>query len=186
MGEAQYEEYVSKYSDNFIRIVIDDEYAERIKEFANRIVKKKATEDHHLVDNRQELKRFTTGLMGEAALEKLFNMNIIDWTVGDSKDYHHPDVPGYRVGIKSVEKWKFPIIFKHNWYPQIICIISDNIKNLVFVCGMASPDVLNNYQSDNLVIDKKILERGSKTAFWGFPYLTPVKSLDDISRYKRR
>ena len=94
MEKTLYEEYVSKYSDNFKRIVIDDEYAERIKEFANRIVKKKATEDIHSVDNGQELKRFTTGLMGEAALEKLFKMDIIDWTVGDSKNYNHPDIPG--------------------------------------------------------------------------------------------
>lgn len=184
MEKTLYEEYVSKYSDNFKRIVIDDEYAERIKEFANRIVKKKATEDIHSVDNGQELKRFTTGLMGEAALEKLFKMDIIDWTVGDSKNYNHPDIPGYLVGIKTVEEGKFPIIFKKNTYPQIICILSYAEKILVSVCGLASTDILNEYQSENLVLSPKLRARGSKTAFWGFQHLRPVQSIDDISPYK--
>lgn len=185
MGEINYDEYVTKYSDNFKRVLIDPEYASQIKAFAQRIVKVKQSENHHKVDNGQELKRFTTGLMGEAALEKLFGIDIIDWTVGDSEDYHHPDVPGYRVGIKSVEKWKFPIIFKNNHYPQIICILSDKIENLVFVCGLASTDVLNNYQSDRLVLSPKLLARGTKTGFWGFPYLKPVESISDISQYKK-
>ena len=184
MTTVSYNECVTKCSDSFVRVIISDEYLQRIKLLAESIVEAKLTEGHHKVDNSQELKRFTTGLMGEAALEKLLGINIIDWTVGNSNHYHHPDIPGYSIGIKTVEKGKFPIIFKSNHYPQIICIRADYRDDLVFVCGLATVNVLNSYQSDDLILDPKLRARGTKTGFWGFPYLSPVRSVDDIIRYK--
>lgn len=77
-----YESYVTNYSSNFKRVIIDPKYLEKIKELAEKIVRKKMTESHHLVDHNQEIKRFTTGLMGEAALENLLGIKIIDWTIG--------------------------------------------------------------------------------------------------------
>lgn len=180
-----YETYVTNYSSNFKRVVIDPKYLEKIKELAEKIVRKKMTESHHLVDHNQEIKRFTTGLMGEAALEKLLGIKIIDWTIGDSAGYHHPDIPGYNVGIKTVEKNKFPVIFKENTYPQIICIRSDKYDDLVFVCGLATPDVLNRYQSDELILDYNLRKRGTKTGFWGFEHLSPVTGLDDLEPYRK-
>lgn len=120
-----YEDYVIKYSANFKRVLIDRDYISRIENFVNDIIGAKEKEAHHIIDSSKELKRFMTGFMGEAALEKLFGIPIIDWTIGDSSYYHHPDIPGYNVGIKTVEKGKFPIIFRKNDYPQIICIRSD-------------------------------------------------------------
>lgn len=181
----EYEACVTNFSRNFKRVLIDPEYLAKIKELAGKIVRKKMTESHHRVDHNQEIKRFTSGFMGEAALEKLLNVKIIDWTIGDSASYHYPDIPGYNVGIKTVEKGKFPIIFKDNRYPQIICIRSDNIDNLVFVCGLATPKVLNECQSDELILDPNLRLRGTKTGFWGFSLLTPVNSLADLEAYRK-
>ena len=64
-----------------------------------------------------------TGLLGELALEYTLGIKFIDWSIGKSADYHIPDIPGYKVGIKTVEYGKFPIIFKKNYYPQIICVV---------------------------------------------------------------
>lgn len=186
MEKYSYDEYVARYSDGFKRVRIDRDYLERIYTFAAQKAKAKEDEAHHKIDNDHELKRNVTGLMGEAALEKLLGIPIIDWTIGDSNDYHTPDVPGYKVGIKTVEKGKFPIIFKNNWYPQIICIRSDRFEDLVFVCGLASPDILNTCQSDDLILDSKLRSRGTKTGFWGFNNLTKVTSLDDLSQYRKR
>lgn len=185
MNTLNYDECVVKYSKSFKRVLIDERYLERIRTFAENIVKAKATEHHHEIDHGQELKRFMTGLMGEAALEKLLGIDIIDWTIGNSNRYNTPDIPGYSVGIKTVEKGKFPIIFKNNPYPQIICIRSDYKDNLVFVCGLATPNVLNRCQSDDLVLSPNLLKRGTKTGFWGFKYLTPINSIEDISQYKQ-
>jgi len=180
-----YEDCVIKYSGNFKRILIDREYISKIENFVAKIVAFKNKEDHHIVDSNKESKRFMTGFMGEAAIEKLFGIQIIDWTIGNSSYYHHPDIPGYNVGIKTVEKGKFPIIFKQNKYPQIICIRSDYRDDLVFVCGLATADVLNRCQSDTLVLDPRLQGRGTKTGFWGFNELTQVSSLDDIFEYRK-
>jgi len=119
-----FNEMIAKYLDKYTVVDIANDYYEKIVEFAEQVIKKKIVEIHHQVDNHSELKRFTTGLLGEAALEQLFGIKIIDWTIGNSSYYHHPDIPGYRVGIKTVEHGKFPIFFKKNDYPQIICIRS--------------------------------------------------------------
>ena len=122
--KRNYDECVTKYSDSFVRVVLDPGYVSRIQNFVTELVEAKSKEDHHKIDSNKEVKRFTTGFLGEAALEKLFGIPIIDWTIGYSGLYHIPDIPGYRVGIKTVERDKFPIIFKDNSYPQIICIKS--------------------------------------------------------------
>ena len=89
------------------------------------------------------------------------------------------------VGIKTVERDKFPIIFKDNSYPQIICIKSTKYNNLIFVCGLATSNVLNNYQDDDLILDPNLRARGTKTGFYGFEQLVPIKSLNDLSTYKK-
>ena len=149
--KRNYDECVTKYSDSFVRVVLDPGYVSRIQNFVTELVEAKSKEDHHKIDSNKEVKRFTTGFLGEAALEKLFGIPIIDWTIGYSGLYHIPDIPGYRVGIKTVERDKFPIIFKDNSYPQIICIKSTKYNNLIFVCGLATSNVLNNYQDEHYI-----------------------------------
>ena len=181
--EHLYDQYVTRYSDSFIRVFVDQEYVICIKSFVKKIIEAKSKETHHKIDSLQEEKRFTTGFLGEAALEKLLGIQIIDWSIGNSDFYNNPDIPGYKVGIKTVERNKFPIIFKNNWYPQIICIKSIERDDLVFVCGLATKEVLNEYQDDNLILDPNLRKRGTKTAFYGFSHLLPVRSLDDLSEY---
>lgn len=180
-----YDDYITKYSDNFLRIKLDSTYVNKISSFVKELVEAKAMEEHHKKDSNQEIKRFTTGFLGEAALEKLFNISIIDWSIGYSGLYHIPDIPGYKVGIKTVEFGKFPIIFKNNYYPQIICIRSSQQKNLIYVCGLATANVLNSCQSDDLIIDPQLRARGTKTGFYGFSELTQVNSLTNITSYKK-
>lgn len=180
-----YEEYVVKNANSFIRVSIDPEYVTKIEQFAKKIAEAKSKEIHHKKDSYNEIKRFTTGLMGEAALEKLLGIDIIDWSIGSSNRYHVPDIPGYKVGIKTVERDKFPIIFKENYYPQIFCIRNKIRKNLVFICGLATCDVLNTYQDDSLIIDPRLRARNTKTGFYGFDKLIPIHSLDDLAEYKK-
>ncbi len=180
-----YEEYVVKHADSYKSMKICDDYYQKIVEFASQVCARKLSETHHRTDNRSELKRFTTGLVGEAALEGLLGIKIIDWTIGESSFYHHPDIPGYNVGIKTVERNKFPIIFKKNTYPQIICIRSIQTPNAVFVCGLASTSVLNKYQSDDLIVDPYLRARGTKTGFYGFEHLIPINGIADLAEYRK-
>lgn len=78
--KRNYDECVTKYSDSFVRVVLDPGYVSRIQNFVTELVEAKSKEDHHKIDSNKEVKRFTTGFLGEAALEKLFGIVIINPT----------------------------------------------------------------------------------------------------------
>lgn len=179
MTDFLYQDLVTHYAKNFIPVVIPKDKIKKIQDFAKKLIKAKSNEKHHISDYGHEYKRFVTGLMGEAAVEELLNTDIIEWNIGDSTEYNHPDIKKSQVGVKTVEKFKFPIIPKSNTYPQIICILSDKRPDVVFVCGLATPDVLNRYQSDTLVLSQNLLNRGTKTGFYGFRYLKPIGGLNE-------
>lgn len=93
--KRNYDECVTKYSDSFVRVVLDPGYVSRIQNFVTELVEAKSKEDHHKIDSNKEVKRFTTGFLGAAALEKLFGIPIIDWTIGYSGLYHiNISIPG--------------------------------------------------------------------------------------------
>ena len=180
MDDFSYEDLVVSHADNYTRVFVPEEKMKRINALVDLIVERKQKEKIHQIDNNKERKRFFNGLLGEAAIEELFGINVIDWSVGDSKDYNYPDIKVCGVGIKTVERDKFPIIYKKNYYPQIMCVISDKVKNLVWVCGLATTDILNKYQSESLILDKKLAARGIKTGFYGFDKLKKITCVDDL------
>lgn len=63
--KRNYDECVTKYSDSFVRVVLDPGYVSRIQNFVTELVEAKAKEDHHKIDSNKEVKRFTTGFLGE-------------------------------------------------------------------------------------------------------------------------
>ena len=166
-----YETHFEPYVKRFKEIIVPDEKVDRINNLVGNVVKAKASEQHHKVDGNQENKRFYTGFLGEAAVEVLLGRDVIDWSVGNSRIYNVPDIniDGKKVGVKTVEHGKFPVIFVKNSYPQIICVKTD--INRVLICGLASQEILNKYQSSSLIIDPRLRNRGVKTGFYGFEYL---------------
>ena len=182
--KPSYSRYVTANENKFLKVAIDPDYVKKIHNFVTSLVIAKSQEQHHKIDSYNETKRFTTGFMGEAALESLLGIDIIDFSIGSSNLYHVPDIPGYKVGIKTVEYGKFPIIFKNNYYPQIICIKSQEYMNMVYICGLATKEVLNKYQSDELIIDPHLRSRNTKTGFYGFDQLIPIYSLADLALYR--
>lgn len=174
--DINYDNYVVPYENRFVKIKIPDYKIQKINALVKDIVAEKTKENIHAMDCNNEYRRFYTGLTGEAAIEELFHIDIIDWSVGNSNTYNVPDVPGYNVGIKTVEYNKFPIIFKTNSYPQII-----NLKisyDTVMICGLATTHCLNKYQSDDLILSQALRRRGTKTGFYGFGNLVSFKNVN--------
>lgn len=101
MYSFDYDDRIKKYYNSFVPVSIDEDYAKKISQLAKDVSAAKASERHHKIDGRNEFERWNTGFMGEAALEKLFQMKIIEWETGPSEQFLHPDVPKYKVGIKS-------------------------------------------------------------------------------------
>jgi len=162
-----------------IKITLSEEVETKLKAFVTEVIEAKQTEEHHKVDNGQEGKRWYTGFAGESALEEYLDSNYIDLTVGDSKQYHISDLSKLNldIGVKTVESGKFPIIFKRSYSPQVI-IIKDN--NDFYICGMATVNTLNTYQSDELILSPALKARGTKTGFYGFGHLEPFDSISDL------
>ena len=176
---------VVKCKPNMIYVKLSPEILKKIDNFVREVIKAKEIEQHHVVDNSQEYKRFFTGMMGECAVEQLFGVQFVDWTIGDSSYYNSADLRALNinVGIKTVEMYKFPIIHKRSEKPEIICI--KRTDDTVIICGLATCDVLNTYQDDSLVLSPKLRARGTKTGFYGFEHLKPITSLEDLKPYQK-
>lgn len=176
----EYKRLIVPFDQDKPRIIIDDDKIVEIKNLVNKIVNAKLSETHHKYDHGSEYKRFYTGLLGEAAMEKYLGINIIDKTVGDSKKYNVADLSsiGLNIGIKTVEIWKFPIVHKVVERPELINVRRDD-KTVVFF-GYATKQVLRNFQNDNFILSNALRARGTKSAFWGFSELIPIKTIDEL------
>lgn len=175
-------------------VELDEEDLDEIHEFAITYASAKLKESGHAKDYRSEIKRISTGLRGERAVECFLNAQFIDWTIGDSKKYHKPDLSpiGLRVGVKTVEFGSAPIIFKQERYPEIIVLYKDTErKSFALICGLASKAVLNSFRNQdiNSVKDIKLRQKGTKTAFRGFDKLDPFENLEQlkwlVEKYRR-
>jgi hypothetical protein len=167
-----YDTHVRPYAHQFIRIKMDTPELRKACKWALDMCDAKSIEMIIVRDSCNSFKRLLNGVIGEMAIEKLLGFNFIDWSIGESKDYARPDLvlSGHNIGIKTVEYGKFPIIPKLNDYTQFINIYRKN-DNICFICGLAEPDVLNKYQSDDLVLSDNLRRKGTKTAFYGFEHL---------------
>lgn len=176
--------YILKNECRYEKVQINENEIKQLRSFAYKKSEAKSSEQHHKVDKVSEIKRNLTGVEGELAIEKILGIKIIDYTIGDSKKYHKPDLQsaGYLVGIKTVEFGKAPIIFKNSYKPEIICVKMNDAT--IIVCGLALPHVLNRYQSIDLICDPNLQRRGTKTGFYGFHRLVHIKSLSDLSKWK--
>lgn len=177
LQNKRFKEEVEPLMDSFVKITIPQERIDKINDFKMKLIEKKKTENIHKIDGESEITRWTTGLYGESAVEILLGEEFIDWSIGKSEKYNVPDIKGRKIGVKCVEYGKFPVIFKNNYYPQIICIKLSDTE--VAVCGLASKYVLNTYQDDELIISDSLRNRKDKktgeqikTGFYGFDKLT--------------
>lgn len=171
-----YDTHVKPYEHRFVEVVVPQNKILMIQEFVGDVVRAKQLEQHHQIDSGQEYKRFYTGVLGEAALEILLDIPIIDYTVGHSKQYNVPDIQQYGIGIKTVEYGKFPVIFKHNTYGQIINLKASD--NTVLVAGYAGPYILNELQDESLILSPALRARGTKTCFYGFNALIKLGKIN--------
>lgn len=179
--DINYENYVKPYSSNFHLINLEQDKVKLIDDFVKKMRVKKKEEYHHLIDNDDFYQRFYTGMLGEIALEKFLGVdNIVNWEVGNSVDFHKNDLSNLNlnVGIKTVKYGQFPIVFKKNYNHEIIMIRWKSRH--VYICGLAKKDILNKYQSDDLIINHKLRQRSTKSAFYGFQYLEHFANLEEL------
>lgn len=177
-GYPQYVTYNPKYK-KFV-VTVPEEKLKKIRAFAKKLAKKKMEEVHYQIDSGSLVKRLVTGLTGEAAVEELLGVDIIDWTIGDSQYYNVADIQELGVGVKTVEYGLHPLVPINPKMPQIICVKMSECE--VIVCGLASIKVLKKYQDRNLVKAKGARMRGTKAGFYGFKYLDEFANLKQLKK----
>jgi len=178
--EELYEVAVLQYIPYYTKITLDAGQVNRAKKKIKTIIEEKQKEYSHQVDYKKQSVRWLTGLCGEMAVEKYLGILFVDLSASDSKDYNYPDLNklGINIGIKTSKLGNFPVIQKHNTQSQIILIKIDDLS--FYLCCIANPTSLNEYQSDELILDQNIIRLGKKTCFYGFNQLFNISRLKDI------
>ena len=177
-----YETNIKPFAHNFVKVKISEDNYIKADSFAKKIISAKSKEKHYIIDNDSLYKRFLTGTLGELALEQFLDIKgIVNWEIGESIKYNSPDLRGIglEIGLKSVNYGLFPIIFNNSYYPEIINIV---YKDYVYICGLATVDVLNKYQSIDLIKSTKLKARGTKTGFYGFDKLKTFNTLEELKK----
>lgn len=180
--EEKFKKAMKSCETNQIEIELDFNTLSKIDEFVKKIIQQKILESGHQKDNKNEYKRFFTGFMGECAIEKLFEVDFIDWTIGPSQKYNFADLQklGINVGVKTVEYGKFPVVHVEPLRPELICI--EKNSNTIILCGLASKNVLRACQSREYILSKNLQKKTSKSCFVGFDKLIKITSLEDLKK----
>ena len=145
---------------------------QKIQQWCLEMVATKADEFGYRRDNDSILARHFTGRAGEVAVQNHTGQEFVDWSIGDSSLYNYPDMGD--VGVKTSVFPNHPVIFKTSKYPEIICLKAGRNIHRVAICGLATPDLLNKYQNDSLILSSKLRAKGTKTAFTGMEFCKPL------------
>ncbi|MEE0929930.1 MAG: hypothetical protein UIM53_02935 [Acutalibacteraceae bacterium] len=164
-------------------VILDKNDVNKVRDFAKKLAEAKAAE--HKFDNKNEVKRNMTGLLGELACEKLLGLEITEWTIGKSQYYDHADIKKLGVGVKSVTAGEDHLIPVRNYYAQIMCYVYPETEEgtvRVDILGLATVEMLNKYQDINLVKSPYCRAKGTKTGFSkeGRDNLINFDSYDDL------
>lgn len=174
-------------------------YDEILNDFIPRWKTAKAKEGRFAMDGGSMVNRALTGFLGEAAVEMLLGIPVLDRdkdgriAVRSSRRFRDPDLAktGLDVGVKTVEWGKFPVIKRNVRRPQMVGFkMSDRT---FLVGGYATMKVLRECQSSLYILDENLRNKRTyngqieKIAFWGFHRLQRIASIDDLKKayYKK-
>ena len=174
-----FENYFTRNIHRAVKKSISESTLDEAKSFALLVIAEKMKEQVHKIDGTQHHKRFTTGISGELAVQALFGKQFVDMTVGSSSAYNHGDLTpiGFNVGVKTVERGKFPLVEKNSMRPEII-VVKDN--NDYYIMGLALPAALRRYQDERLVLTNNENLKKRKGGFFGFDRLQPFHSFEEF------
>ncbi len=165
------------------RVSITSSTVQCIQSSTKAITNAKATEGHHIKDNRKTTIRFNTGHFGELLVAKYLGLEFFDLSAGRSKDNNIPDLirVGLAIGIKTsdYQKDNSAVVCRKSDFaePQIIVVKLSSTTGAI--AGYASGEIINAYRSDEYVKDKRMLDK--KTGFYGYKYLVPFANFEELS-----
>jgi hypothetical protein len=130
---------------------------------------------------------YQNGYQAEVCVEKLLKIKFIDWGVLKKNtlvnEHNFSDLKNIDldIGIKSSVYGKFPLVSINPTTPEIICVrITDKGVTTIYICGYASIDCLKKYSNKNISWPEDCI--GKKMEFFGYKFLQPFESIDDLQR----
>ena len=159
--------------------------------FARWCAEAKVSDPAHAGDYNKEYKRQRDGKLAEVAVEMLYRIAFIDWTIrSNSVASNYPDLlpAGLRIGVKSAMWPNAPLVSIRNHEPEIFVLISPDYTHAV-VMGYAPAQLLAE-QTESGIGDAYVLcdsvrngKKDPKTGFVAFDELKRARDLDTLCMF---
>ena len=125
--------------------------------------------------------KFSLKVFGVIALEKTLKTKFINWDKINPKDYKATiNINGKTIIVITCNYGDFPLIDKAYKKPIIFCFKRD--KKDIWICGVATKDILDNNQNDSLVKGTVTRNLTNKTTFVGFDKLKMFHDLKELEK----
>lgn len=187
-----------KNKENFVEITIPKFVFDKIKEFSQKVADVKVEEGHREYSDKDKTYLFNNFVVGVcceyAALRFIDKEYLLDLGIGRVRDFNLADLrfAGLDIGVKASKIGNAPLVYKNPKRDEIICCctpkfrkdeydcwIVDNISS-VYICGLATVEVLKKYQDINFLIDKESSQASYKSGFYGYSHLKSPQELKKI------
>lgn len=174
---------------NYNKVHLSKEEMKPLEELALKIEEAKKSESGYTNDGEGIYFRHIYGLYAERAVEKMFNISFIDYTVGDSSKYDHGDLTNAgcpHVGVKGLllnkNEEKFHKVSRAAIKCEILVFIEKNEDGgmTCYIPGIYTPDVLRNFSTRNGVYENITATKGN---FYGISEYKKIANYNHIKYY---
>lgn len=174
---------------NYNKIHLSKEEIKPLEELALKIEEAKKSEPGYINDGEGIYFRHIYGLYAERAVEKMFNISFIDYTVGDSSKYDHGDLTNAgcpHVGVKGLlinkNEEKFHKVSRVAIKCEILVFIEKNEDGGItcYIPGIYTPDVLRNFSTRNGIDENITTTKGN---FYGISEYKKIANYNHIKKY---
>ncbi|MDQ1085629.1 hypothetical protein [Siphonobacter sp. SORGH_AS_1065] len=175
----QFLDEIQVYSDRFKTIKIGYSDKKKIEQTALKLLNLR---DLNQLRDRFEgvlfYERFAKQLSCELALEKLLEIEFIDWEKKATiRDYLPKiEIDNTLVNINTINFGEYPVLINENIeFPEIFCIYKKT--GVVSICGLAT---VENLQNNRKELNSGAMVKGTRMAFTGFKELKIFANVDDL------
>lgn len=164
-------DYFNSNKERYVEVLLTLDDITLINQNAIKLECKDSMDYTYSVDSKGIGARWFIGLAGEYAVAKvlkewgLIDTYSVDIKVGMSCDFDRPDFieQGFNIGCKTASVGRVLKIKEEIKGSEIICVY-DTVSHIVYICGIATKEILELYSDVDLIEDSEIKTK------WGTGY----------------
>lgn len=174
-NQYTYKNYFTPFIKNFFKVELSVDNRKKLATMINNnIIQKQIVLGRKLNDNELlTYKKTYMHIAGELILEQHLKLSgLVKIDMGEKNTSFTQELnKKNKVNIITFEYGLFPMVYKKSYNKTIF--ISMINKNEFYICGIATPHVINTNSKSALIISEYYRTIG-KSAFYGFERLTPI------------